>query len=180
MIIDKDRYIYLAGNISEDPKTFEWREEFTSKLINSMEPITLSSVTKPSDRLSTLKYNKLHIVNPCSNKFENKIKDSTESGLEFTKIITNASQKILRSRDYKLIKDCDLLVVHLGYNSKEKPMIGTVQELTWAHDVFYIPVIAITGGEDNIYTRHPWIDECCSAKVETIDDAVNFMLDFFI
>lgn len=155
----KRHYIYLAGNISEDNRTYEWREKFT-KLMND-EPNAV-------------------IINPCANKFNQGMKNATPDGMAFIKEAVKRSQKILRAKDYQLIKICSLVVAHLGYVGDKKPLIGTIQELVWAHDVFYTPVIAIRNNEDNAYTNHPWIDECCSAKVETVEEAVSMVKDFFL
>jgi len=157
--IKKRHYIYLAGNISEDNRTYKWREKFT-ELIGD-EP-------------------RVVIVNPCKNKFNQAMKNTTESGMAFTREAKKRSQKILRAKDYQLVKMCSVIVVNLALYGAEKPMIGTVQELTWARDIFYIPVIAITQGAENIYTTHPWIDECCSAKVETVEEAAEMIKTFFL
>jgi hypothetical protein len=179
LLIDKKRHVYLAGNISEDPRTREWREEFTEKLCDSLSPTVLPWNPRPIDKLSGLVNHDIHVINPCADRFNDQELNASD-GLELTKMLANRAQNIFRARDYQLIKHSDLVVVHLGYSSKEKPMVGTIQELAWARDVFYVPVIAITGGEDNVYTRHPWINECCSAKVETVDEAVEFVVNFFI
>lgn len=155
----KRNYVYLAGNISEDIRTYEWREKFTQLMED--EP-------------------RVVIVNPCANKFNQGMKNVGSNGLEFTKEARKRSQKILRAKDYQLVKMCNVIVVHLGLVHPEKPMVGTIQELTWARDVFYTPVIAITGGEETIYTTHPWLDECCSAKVETVEEAVEMVKTFFL
>lgn len=155
----KRHYIYLAGNISEDIRTYEWREEF-------------DALFKDNPRVV--------VINPCANKFNQGMISSSKDGLSFTKEASKRSQKILRAKDYQLVKICSVIVAHLGYFSPEKPMIGTIQELTWAHDLFYVPVISITNNEDNIYTNHPWIDECCSAKVSTVEDAANMIKTFFL
>ena len=155
----KRHYIYLAGNISEDNRTYEWREDFTKLMLDIPNVV---------------------IVNPCANKFNQAMKDATDSGLAFTKEAKKRSQRILRAKDYQLVKMCRVIVVNLELVGVEKPLIGTVQELTWARDIFYLPVIAITGGVNNIYTHHPWIDECCSAKVDTVEEAVEMIKTFFL
>jgi len=154
----KRQYIYLAGNINEDPRTYEWREYFEELMGNE---------------------DKVVVVNPCANKFNQSIKGAGKNGLEFTREAKKRSQKILRAKDYQLVKMCSVIVVNLELWNPEKPMIGTVQELTWARDIFYLPVIAIAGVE-NIYTTHPWIDECCSAKVDTVKEAVDMVRTFFL
>lgn len=153
----KRNYVYLAGNISSDIRTYEWRERFIELVKN--EPNIVS-------------------INPCANKFNQAMKTADGDGIEFLKEASKRSQKILRAKDYQLVNMCSCVVVNLGYNTK-KPMIGTIQELVWAHDVFYTPVIAICT-EDNYYTSHPWVDECISAKVETVEEAVETLKTFFV
>lgn len=155
----KRHYIYLAGNISEDVRTYEWRERFTELV--SDEP-------------------QIVVVNPCANAFNQGMKSGPKDGLKFTKEAKKRSQKILRAKDYQLVKMCSVVVANLWLTTPKKPMVGTVQELCWCRDIFYVPVIGITGGVDNIYTQHPWIDECCSAKVETVEEASQMVKDFFI
>ena len=155
----KKNYIYLAGSISEDIRTYEWRERFTE-------------LTKDEKRIV--------VVNPCANSFNQGMKEVGKDGLAFAKEAKKRSQRILRAKDYQLVKMCNAIVVNLALASPEKPMVGTIQELTWARDIFYVPVIAITGGVDNIYTNHMWIDECCSAKVETVEEAADMIKTFFL
>ena len=157
----KRHHIYLAGNISHDPRTYQWREDFTDQMKDVSKEVV--------------------IINPCSNRYNQTMnKANHKDGIEFAKEAVKKSQHILRAKDYQLIKICSLIVVNLELFSPEKPMIGTVQELTWAKDIFYVPVIAITGRAEHIYTLHPWIDECCSAKVDTVEDAVEMVKDFFL
>lgn len=155
----KKNYIYLAGNISEDPRTYEWREEFTEIMENEPDVV---------------------IVNPCGNRFNQAIKNFDGDGLEFTREAVRRSQKLLRAKDYQMVKMCNVMVAHLGLVNEMKPMIGTVQELDWANLIFYIPVIALTEGADNIYTNHPWIDECVSAWCVSVEDAANLVKEFFL
>jgi len=155
----KNHYIYLAGNISEDVKTYEWREQFS----------------KEFEDVSNVR-----VINPCANGFNRQMRNNDGNGLDFVKKAKKLSQNILRAKDYQLIKICSIVIAHLGYTKPEKPLIGTIQELTWAHDVFYIPIIGVTNGEDNSYTNHPWIDECCSAKVDTLEEAIMLVKTFFL
>ena len=157
--VKKRNYVYLAGQINENPDTYEWRERFT-KLVSDEPGIV--------------------VVNPCANRWNKSMKGTGKDGLEFTKIAAKASQKILRAKDYQMVKMCNVMVVHLGFSTPEKPMVGTLQELAWANDIFYTPVIAILGGKEDIYSTHPWVDECCSAKVRTVEEAVDTLKGFFL
>jgi hypothetical protein len=164
----KKSYIYLAGNISRDNQTYLWREDFTNQM--GREIINEDVV----------------VVDPCANNFNQGIREFGASGVEFVQEAVKRSQKILRAKDYQLIKMCNLMVVNLHLVDPEKPMIGTIQELTWAADIFYIPVIGIIGKLEErndlakVYVKHPWVDECCSAKVETVEEAVKLVKDFFL
>ena len=72
------------------------------------------------------------------------------------------------------------MVVNLVLFDLERPMIGTIQELVWAHDQFYIPIVGIVGDDDNVYCKHPWIDECLSAKVEDIIACKELIYNYFL
>lgn len=164
----KRSYIYLAGNISGDDRTYLWREEFTELMQDS------------------IKGGDVVIVDPCANPFNQGIRKFSSSGGEFVNEARKRSQRILRAKDYQLVKMCNLVVVNLHLVDPTKPMIGTVQELAWANDIFYTPVIGIIGKPDewdglsHVYVNHPWIDECCSAKVETVEDAAETVKEFFL
>ena len=155
----KSTYVYLAGNISDDPHTYGWRERFIKLVRND-----------PG----------LVVVNPCGNQFNQGMRGINKSSLEFIKEAKKRSQYLLRAKDYQMIKICNAMVVDLVTGTDKKPLIGTIQELCLAKDIFKIPVIAITHNEDTPYTHHPWIDECCSAKVDTVEESVEMIKTFFL
>jgi hypothetical protein len=155
----KRNYVYLAGQINENPDTYEWRERFT-KLV-AKEPGIV-------------------VVNPCANRWNKSMRGEGKDGFEFVKRAARQSQRILRAKDYQMVKMSNVMVVHLGFSTPEKPMVGTIQELAWANDIFYTPVIAILSGKNDTYSTHPWIDECCSAKVNTVEEAVDMLKLFFL
>ena len=155
----KSTYIYLAGNISDDPRTYGWREDFI-ELIKD-EPGLVA-------------------VNPCGNKFNQGMRNVDKSGLEFIQEAKKRSQHLLRAKDYQMLKICNVMVVDLVIGTGKKPLIGTIQELCWAKDIFRMPVIAITHNASTPYTDHMWINECCSAKVETVKEAADMVKTFFL
>jgi len=162
----KSNYIYLAGTISSNPITYEWREKF--------------EILTREERL----YKKVVTVNPCRNKYNQNIKNFKSNGLEFLKEVKSRSQQILRAKDKQLLGMCNVMLMDLSIYDKDKPHIGTLHELVWAHDIFYMPVISIVGSDsdshNNPYSTHPWIDECCSAKVETVEEAADMIKTFFL
>lgn len=150
--------IYLAGNISKDPQTYLWRQEITQKLSGA--PVEM--------------------VDPCRNGFNQLMRNNRDGGLAFTQEAARLSQNLLRPKDYKLIEGCDLMVVNLAVVDISKPLIGTITEMAWAHDIFYMPIIGIMPGTPNIYSTHPWVIGILSAQTYDIAGAVNLIQNFFI
>ena len=155
----KRNFIYLAGNISQDDRTYEWREKFTELM--SDEPDVV-------------------IVNPCRNRFNQSMRKFGSNGMEFLLEAVSRAQGVLKPKDYQMISMCNLMVANLELVTPDKPLIGTIFELDWAKTIFHMPVIAITGGVTNAYTKHSWISDCCSAKVDTVEQAVKMVKDFFL
>ena len=158
----KSHYIYLAGNISDDPRTYQWRKDFTEMLAPEIET------------------GQVKILDPTLNKFNQKLQNSEKSGMEFIKEAAKRSQKLLRAKDYNMIRLASLMVANLGLVSPEKPLIGTVHEIVWAHDDYYIPIIGITEGEENAWICHPWHQECVSAWAVDLDEAIWLIREFFL
>ena len=157
--------IYLAGNITLDPRTFEWREEF-ERLVEA-------------EGLHEL--HDIEILNPAHTEFDKDMLSGKLGGpKKALRMKRELSQNIFRPKDYQLVKSTTLIVVNLDIIDQKRPIIGTVQELCWARDIFYIPVIGIVGESTNIYCRHPWILECLSAKVKTVADSVEMVTNFIL
>ena len=119
------------------------------------------------------------ILDPTRNPFNTKMSRFKGTMPEFVSEAVHQSQHLLRPKDYQMVKSASLVVAHLGIIDPGKPLIGTVVELSWAHDIFYLPVIGITGGQTNAYTDHPWINECLSAKVATEEEAAALIRNLF-
>lgn len=183
----KRNHVYLAGSISRDVRTYEWREEF--------------------ERLMEGDPNFV-VVNPCKNRFNQSLRDYDGDNTAFIKEAVARSQGILKPKDYQLIKMCNIIVVNLEVYVPSKSPLGTVFEGCWARDDFNIPVIGIEGNArnwnpptkeervkiaqeysmtgnvdiipmENIYVKHPWINDVVSAWVKTTKDAVDFVKEFF-
>jgi len=154
---------YLAGNITKDVRTFEWREHF------------IELIYKKFDK------DKIRIFNPASTEFDKRLSNgyykTTSQSLKQKNIKT---QNIFRAKDYQLIKNSDIVVVNLDIIDMERPLVGTIMELAWCKDIFYVPTIGIVGNSKNIYCNHPWINECLSARVVTDEDAVEFISQYLI
>lgn len=155
--------IYLAGNITKDIRTFEWRNKFTE--------LIRAEYTK----------DQIALINPAMTEFDKKLRagyyKTTAQSLKQKNIKT---QNIFRAKDFQLIKNSNIVVVNLDIIDMERPIVGTIMELAWCKDIFYVPTIGIVGDESNIYCKHPWINECLSAKVKDEEEAVKFIKEYLI
>lgn len=151
----KRTYVYLAGGISDDPTTYEWRDKF----------------------IELTQYNKSIVpVNPCGNPFNRAVLNVHRD--ERKKMIRK-SENILRAKDYQMVKISNVVVVNLNLDKYKKPLIGTVQELGWCRDKFNIPVISIEN-QTNEYTEHRWIRECISLKTSNVEEAIEAINFYFM
>lgn len=161
----KRHYIYLAGNISDNPETYLWRERFTQEC----EKRNLN----------------LGILNPCGNTFNQGLRPDGEKKGEiglFERVRSTRGKGVLALKDFNMVKISTIIVANLAVVDADKPMIGTVVELTWAYDL-KIPVIAIVDETFNwgkLYSRHPFMDRFISERVADEIEAVNIIEDFFI
>lgn len=182
----KRNHVYLAGSISRDVRTYEWREEFEQLMGDDPNFV---------------------IVNPCKNKFNQSLRDYKGDNTEFIKEAVARSQNILKPKDRKLIEICNVIVVNLEVYVNSKQPLATFFEICWAEDLM-IPVVGIMGDArnwtpptyeervqiaqeyamtgsidhipmENIFVKHPWVDDAISAWVKTTADAVDFVKEFF-
>jgi nucleoside 2-deoxyribosyltransferase len=117
------------------------------------------------------------VVNPCANRYNQRHKQLKSKDAKKELIVE--SQNILKPKDYQMVKMCSLIVMNLALWTPEKPMVGSIFEFGWA-DQLMIPVICIVGDESSPYTQHPWIKYSAAAYVETVEDAVQMIAEYFI
>lgn len=159
------RKIYLAGNISNDPETYKWRERATELL---------------KDRYT--------VFNPAANAFNQKLLQRHEKngdGATFIKDAVRQSQRILIVKDFNLIQSADIILVNLTLVTPDKPPIGTVFELAWSW-LLKKPVVGIIPPDvdklsavERLYATHPFIVSALSAVSYSVEDACKLIHEFF-
>jgi len=183
----KRNHVYLAGSISRDVRTYEWREEFEQLMKGDSNFV---------------------VVNPCKNRFNQSLRAYDGDNSAFIKEAVARSQGILKPKDYKLIEMCNIIVVNFAIYVPSKAPLGTIFECCWARDDLNIPVIGIEGDArkwvpptkeeririaqeyvmsgsvdhipmENIYVKHSWVNDAVSAWVKTVPEAVEFVKEFF-
>lgn len=147
-------HIYLAGAMAglslEDQLL--WRDRFREDVIHSeLEPLKKPVFFSPPEYYSP----------------------------ETAPYICEPYQREAMEFDLYNLRKSDLVVVNL----EKQGSIGTTMELALAKE-YRIPVVAFFGinGNKNIYTPtlHPWIRECCTRLCDSMDHAVDYVVEYFL
>lgn len=104
--------------------------------------------------------NKIHTINPCE-YYNFEIDSNTYTEKEIMKF------------DLHMVKQSDLILVNLEYPDT----IGTAIELFHASEVLHKPVI---GFGLKVMVPHPWMMLCVDKMCVTLEDAVDYILDFYL
>jgi len=150
----KKHFIYLAGNISNDPRTYEWRETYTQLIAGPY----------------------FEIMDPCDNQFN----QDHRGNVAHVKDNPPEYLGVLMPKDYHMVKIASIMVVNLELWTPEKPMIGTIFELDWAR-LFFLPVIGIVGDGTSPYCNHIWIKSVLrfGTRVKDVKEAAEVTRYFF-
>ena len=146
--------VYLAGCISADPATYEWRREATKYLGDKFE-----------------------IIDPTRNDFNLKLLEqykNQHAGFKFAAV--SHSQLILPDKDYQLVRRSSIILVNLRIITPEKPPVGTLCEMAWGWQ-WHKPVVAVVG--DNWYCKHPFIQRFISFQCIAVERACQTIIEFF-
>ena len=158
------KIIYLAGNISSDPRTYEWRE-LAVKLLSE----------------------KYEVLNPAANSFNKKLLkyNKPDEVDKFVRDAVRKSQRILIVKDFNLVNKSDIILVDLTLVTPGKPPLGTIFELAWSW-MLRKPVIAILPkntedlkGLEKLYATHPFITSSISGIAHSVEEAIELILEFF-
>ena len=146
--------IYLAGPITEDSRTHQWRQAVVKKL-----------------------HDKFDIDNPCSSRFDKAVfKGAQGNALKIHELVDKYQAEILLPKSYQSVIKADVVLVNFAIEPSDRPMIGTIMEVAWAY-VQHKTVIAVRG--QGYYTRHPMIKGCVNAWAETIEEAIGILQEFY-
>jgi hypothetical protein len=160
--------IYLGGNISPDPQTYQWREAFVDLV---------------------RQYDEIEVINPCATTYDVALREhfagdeaTKLDGSAYTEAELQRNSKLLPRMDFRLLMSCDVNVVNLELNTPGHTMIGTMWEMAWCHDLFQIPNIGIVGPEgfENEYTRHPFVKWGLELDVPDVEAAASAIINTYL
>lgn len=86
----------------------------------------------------------------------------------------NYTDKEVKDFDLHLVRNCDVILVNLNYTDS----IGTAVELHECYENYKVPVVAFASKE-NCDKIHPWIKCSVSRFEETMEDAINYIVQFY-
>lgn len=81
------------------------------------------------------------------------------------------TDKEVKKFDLHMVKVSDLVLVNLDFSDS----IGTAMEICMAHDVWDKPVIGFGKSKS-----HPWMELCISKRCETLEEAVDYIIDYYL
>lgn len=146
--------VYLAGPITEDPKTHQWRREARKELSE-----------------------KFVIDDPCSSKFDREtLKEAGGDATKIHELVDQHQSEILLPKSYQSVAACDIVLVNFAIEPTDRPIIGTIMEIAWAW-ALHKTIIAIDGR--GYYTRHPMIKGTVNAWAENLEEALEIVTEFF-
>jgi len=160
-----DHKIYLVGQISSNPESYEWRRRLAAYLF-SMEHevkahIKLLDPCKNSMNLDLIKQNK---------------NDETSYNLDAFK---HNSMNILAPLDAGYVRESTIGFVNMNHYTPERPIIGSYFELAfYYHNYPWKPVIGIFNGDpkETYHTSHPFVQASVHAWVKNEFDALNLII----
>ena len=148
--------VYLAGLISTDhPQSLQWRKD-ARRLIYDKSP-----------RL-------VHIISPMDGK--DQLAQFTRDGGVTDPMLTS---KDVVMRDYLDVERSHVILANLNTYGATRPSIGTYSELAWAW-ILTKPVVAFVDSGAYVIRNHPFLREFVTRYEETLEDAVNFMLRYYL
>jgi len=77
----------------------------------------------------------------------------------------------IKKFDLHMVKRSDLTIVNLDFSDS----IGTAMEICMAHDVWDKPVIGFGKNKS-----HPWMELCITKRCETLEEAVRYIVDYYL
>jgi nucleoside 2-deoxyribosyltransferase len=141
--------VYLAGLIStEKPESLEWRTQ--------IQPVLESAG--------------MRVLSPMRGK-ENLVRTSKDGGITDPTL----TPKDVIFRDYRDVKEADVILAHLDTFGSERPLLGTIYELGWAW-MLQKPVVAIASKDNRLMRNHPFVVDTISHYCETLEEARNILV----
>jgi zona occludens toxin (predicted ATPase) len=154
--------IYLIGQITSDPETYEWRRRIRKRFEE---------------------HEKFRFFDPCNNMFSKSVLKSSKGSVDSFKSLAagNTFSSILVPRDMSYVLNSDVAIANLNLYTKEKPLLGTFFELAWYKMNPEKTVIGIFDGDpkENFICQHPFVRSAVHAWTRNEEQAGDILEEFF-
>ena len=157
--------IYLVGQISSNPQSYEWRKRLYEYLIN-MENYAKDYIT---------------LLDPCKNSMNlNLIKQNKNDEKSFTDRANDYnSMNILAALDAGYVKESTICFANMNHFTPSRPIIGSFFELAfYYHNYPDKPVIGIFEGDPtkDYQCNHPFVQAAIDVWVKNENEAMDLII----
>ena len=152
--------VYLVGQITIDPITYEWRRNV-------------------EDYFETNE--QIKIINPCNSLFNQKALENEDDENGFSKkSFKERGAALLAHRDRRYVKESNVAFVNMNMFSPEKPIIGSFFELAWYFDAPEKMVIGIFDGDytKDFQCQHPFVKSTVQVWVKDTSKSCKLLERF--
>lgn len=165
-----DLEIYLIGQITANPITYQWRADLR-KIVDELTERYYNGIDKKA----------VKIIDPCHNPFSKQMLDDTlKKKVDFsTNVVKNLQAKLFPAIDKAYVKKhSNSCIFNANHYTPETPFLGTIFELAWYHDQPWKPVVGVFEGdiEKDYLCKHPFVQDTVHAWVKTPEEALNLLL----
>lgn len=157
--------IYLVGQISSNPASYEWRLNVQKHLAIQDEKIRET----------------IELLDPCKNSMNlSLIRQAKFDESKFNEAAFNhSSMDILAPLDAGYVKASTIGFINMNHFTPERPIIGSYFELAW-YFILYPekPTIGIFDGDPcaHYHTKHPFVQSSVDTWVKSEIDALNLII----
>ena len=157
--------IYLVGQISSNPRSYEWRMNLQKHLL-IQDPFIANSIS---------------LLDPCKNSMNLSLikQNKNDEGAFNSQAFKENSMNILTPLDAGYVRESTIGFANMNHFTPERPIIGSYFELAfYYHDYPWKPVIGIFDGnpKEAYHTSHPFVQASIHAWVQNEIDALNLII----
>lgn len=157
--------IYLVGQISSNPDSYQWRLNLQWHLKEYDERVQSS----------------ISLIDPCKNSMNlGLIKEAKHDESKFNdNAFNHLSMSILAPLDAGYVKESTVCIANLNHFTPERPIIGSYFELAWYYYNFpHKPVIGVLNGnpQEFYHTKHPFVQAAVHVWVTNEKQALDLIV----
>ena len=148
----KHNTLYLAGQITPNPKTYEWRKE-TIEALKDIPNLT--------------------ILDPCASEFDRSMVNSKRDKDGYAiKTFLDEGLSLLPHKDLDHVDKSTIIIFNLWQFDPQRALLGTIFELAWAFERPNIMTIGILRNwKETAFGKHPFVSQTIHAWVDHHLDA---------